>query len=278
MMPEEIELQLIVDVQLNKRVGKVKTKSWFPITNDIVGHQDFYDQEDQFPQIYKVFLYIRSRFSHENKDRVRIHLGVASDRTKASISDIIKVIGKLNQKRWKVLDESLLQQVPVEHSSSTQQVPVEHSSSQKKPPREEKRREEERTTLVHFSVDDKMLESVYQKYPRKEGKSKGLKILKPKIKTQQDLDDLSKAVDKYASMQVGKEKEFIMIFKTFAGCWRDYLDPDVGTVVKPKGPPPKPYVPLVVTPHPGGDGKLKELLSAMGGARSLTDLVGKSRQ
>jgi len=61
-------------------------------------------------------------------------------------------------------------------------------------------------------------------YPRKEGKFKGVQKLSKEIKTEQDLADLKLAIDNYAKLCVGKEKEYIKHFSTFAGCWRDYLD------------------------------------------------------
>ena len=69
------------------------------------------------------------------------------------------------------------------------------------------------------------LESVYQRYPRKEGKTRGLEKLRREIKTPDDFEALGKAVDNYAALvrRDGTEPRFVKHFSTFAGCWRDYL-------------------------------------------------------
>lgn len=79
-------------------------------------------------------------------------------------------------------------------------------------------------------------EALYQKYPRKEGKSSGLKTCKAQIKTEADYEMLSGAIDRYAEhcRTNVRETRFIKIFSTFMNQWRDWLDPDTGTAVKAK--------------------------------------------
>lgn len=74
------------------------------------------------------------------------------------------------------------------------------------------------------------LESAYQLYPRKEGKSDGLRIARAQIKTPQDLANLKTAIERYrAKLKVeGKGPEFIKHFSTFMSTWRDWLDPETG--------------------------------------------------
>lgn len=72
------------------------------------------------------------------------------------------------------------------------------------------------------------LESAYQTYPLKEGKTPGLKILAREIQTQDDYDALLRAILKYSRSERVK-RGFILNFKTFAGQWRDWAAEDVGT-------------------------------------------------
>lgn len=76
------------------------------------------------------------------------------------------------------------------------------------------------------------LEPIYARYPRKEGKSRGLTILKASIKTPADAMDADRALTNFlAHLKRSKvESEFIPHFKTWAGSWRDWLDPNAGTV------------------------------------------------
>ena len=61
-------------------------------------------------------------------------------------------------------------------------------------------------------------------YPRKEGKTRGVKKLCSEIKNQQDLENLQTAIKNYAQHVKSQEKQYIKIFSTFAGDWRDYVD------------------------------------------------------
>lgn len=79
------------------------------------------------------------------------------------------------------------------------------------------------------------LESAYQKYPRKEGKTPGMKRLAREIRSQKDFDDLNKAVENYARAKEGKDKDYIKLFSTFVAEWRDWVDsrpesPTINTV------------------------------------------------
>lgn len=73
-------------------------------------------------------------------------------------------------------------------------------------------------------------DSLYKKYPRKEGKQKGLAICKVQIKTDEDFNLLSKAIDQY-TLHVQKnatEGKYIKHFSTFMNGWRDWVDPETG--------------------------------------------------
>jgi hypothetical protein len=74
------------------------------------------------------------------------------------------------------------------------------------------------------------LDAVYARYPRKEGKSLGLKKLAASIKTPSDFDDAFKALAAFLAhhKRKGTQAEFIPQFKTWAGSWRDCLDPSYG--------------------------------------------------
>lgn len=76
--------------------------------------------------------------------------------------------------------------------------------------------------------------AVYAIYPRKDGKSKGLKICAKVIKTQVQYDLLLVAVKRYAAEMRGTEKQFIKHFDTWMGCWTDYADDKPGVATTPK--------------------------------------------
>lgn len=79
-------------------------------------------------------------------------------------------------------------------------------------------------------------DSLYQKYPRKLGKTAGLIKARAQIKSQAEYDDLSLAIEKY-SEYITREKtepQFIKHFSTFMTSWRDWLDTGVGAALDAK--------------------------------------------
>lgn len=76
-------------------------------------------------------------------------------------------------------------------------------------------------------------ESLYRKYPRKEGKQKGIAACKAQIKSPEDYAALSLAIDRYSAhlKTHGTETRFVKHFSTFMGSWRDWLEADTGKVV-----------------------------------------------
>jgi hypothetical protein len=69
------------------------------------------------------------------------------------------------------------------------------------------------------------VERVYQElYPRKEGKTRGMKRLARQIKNETHLAEFEKAVRNYAEKCEGRDTEYIKQFSTFASEWREWID------------------------------------------------------
>ena len=70
------------------------------------------------------------------------------------------------------------------------------------------------------------LEEVYKKYPRKLGKSQGMRKLKQTIKKPEDFEQLKKSVDSFSALMKKEMRaaDKIPYFSTFANSWRDYLE------------------------------------------------------
>lgn len=101
---------------------------------------------------------------------------------------------------------------------------------------EENRIENTIVQSAKADMDELDFESLYQKYPRKEGKTPGMQICKRTIKTKADFDALSLAIAKYAARCATeqRDKKYIMLFKTFMGQWRDVLEPGWGGGLQPQ--------------------------------------------
>lgn len=67
-------------------------------------------------------------------------------------------------------------------------------------------------------------ESAYRRYPRKDGKSKGIKKLRAEIKVAEDFEKLVLAIENYSSSRRGQDSQFTKHFSTFASEWRDWIE------------------------------------------------------
>lgn len=77
------------------------------------------------------------------------------------------------------------------------------------------------------------LESVYRRFPRREGKSRGLKKLKSEIRTLADFEQLVVSVENYAASRRGEDPKFTKHFSTWVAEWRDWIEmPSVTTPVR----------------------------------------------
>lgn len=69
-------------------------------------------------------------------------------------------------------------------------------------------------------------DSIYQQYPRKEGKKRGMEFLKRHVTTQDQFERLRRSVSNYAA-KVAREKtepRFVKLFSSFVAVFEDYVD------------------------------------------------------
>lgn len=91
-------------------------------------------------------------------------------------------------------------------------------------------RTNERTNVSEKHMSDKSdelvfdFESIYNAYPRKEGKTNGFKKLASEIKSIDDYNLLKEAVSNYANQVDGQDKKYIKLFSSFTSVWRDYIE------------------------------------------------------
>ena len=74
------------------------------------------------------------------------------------------------------------------------------------------------------------LDLAYLAYPRKEGKSPGMRTAKAQIKTREDLAALTLAIENYKAnlKRKGTKPDFVLLWSTFMNQWRDWSDPSHG--------------------------------------------------
>lgn len=99
-------------------------------------------------------------------------------------------------------------------------------------------------------VLDLDLEEAYAPYPRKDGgKSPGMAKLRRTVKTPETLAQLKLAVKHYTQLVTGRERQYVMLWKTFSNCWQDYVDPNV-LAAGSSSPVSAPRVPSLPAPPP----------------------------
>lgn len=83
-------------------------------------------------------------------------------------------------------------------------------------------------------------EILYKAYPKKVGKSGGLKTCKAQIKNQDDYDNLKHAIERYTAhcSKNITDPKYVKQFDTFMSGWRDWLDKDVGEIAAGVGEDP----------------------------------------
>lgn len=75
------------------------------------------------------------------------------------------------------------------------------------------------------TIEEFNFEKIYEEYPRKLGKSLGIRRLQQKIKTKERYDLLLNAVInfKHVCEMAGTEEKFIPHFSTWVNKWEDYI-------------------------------------------------------
>lgn len=67
-------------------------------------------------------------------------------------------------------------------------------------------------------------EELYQAYPRKEGKQKGIAYAEEHITTAADFEALRRAIANYARQVDGQDPKYTKHFSSFMRCWKDYVN------------------------------------------------------
>lgn len=215
---QSVTIEIINWSHYNKRPD-IKKTWWFAMSNSFFEEQKFGDWslEDR-----AVWLYLLCIASKEQSAKISVNLAFAKRVAGISPQILNRVVMKLEKIqciRVHVHDPYGSVRDPVgTGQEKTGQNTIAHSSQdspllQKKEPAPKK----ELVAVLH---------SVYEKYPRKLGKSTGMKRLEKELTTMVELELFQTAVQNYVNeCEINKtETKFIKHFSTFSNCWRDYVD------------------------------------------------------
>jgi hypothetical protein len=196
----------------------VKKPSWFRLSHDLFEDPDFYDFS---PNEMLAWIYILCHASKKNSETITV-----------SILHLERV-GRIKEKDFRsaVRKLELLQCITVPDTHTLRDRHVSDTPTNATNERTNETRRDEHADLPPQARPVLDFESLYQKYPRKEGKQKGVQACKAQIHTPEDFNALSAAIDRYREKirREGTEQKYIKHFSSFMASWRDWLEPDAGT-------------------------------------------------
>lgn len=196
-------------------------KKWWAFDCDTLLHPDFFEIDGDH---FKVYCWIISVANKFGSAQIKLHKKHAEKMLHISSEKLHDAIMYLNDKRIKTRIRS-----NSNGSVRKRTIPS---------PRIDKNRVEEirEEYIAHpAAVRPSDFENVYEKYPRKQGKSRGLAKMKAQVKTLEDLHHFGIALENY-NKHLKKnriDQQFIKHFDTWVGEWRDWIDPQTGTAAKP---------------------------------------------
>lgn len=203
----------ILGFEKYKGRADVAHNSWFRCSNRLLEDPDFFDftAEEKL-----VWIYLLSIASQKNTSDIHVSHQHAHHVCRLSEKAVTTAIEKLCE--IKVIKRLRARTLRGRYVGDTRTCATDITDRQDK--------------TKHNTTREFDFELVYKKYPRKEGKSEGIKKLTREIKTLEDFENFSKAVDRYRDhvIKAGTEPKFIKHFSSFVSIWRDWLDPDTGQV------------------------------------------------
>ena len=194
--------------------------SWFRLENTFFSDQGVFPLTDSQKVLY---LFVVCELSKKNKDQVDLRLDY--------ISAMLNRTKKMIESDFKVLNSARL--LVSERRQSDGTVPSSRpATNETNETRRNVTRQEETHAHSRPVLD---FDSLYQKYPLKKGKQRGIQICQKQITSPELYAALSGAIDRYSDdvIRTATEARFIKHFSTFMASWRDWLDSDVGTSTLP---------------------------------------------
>lgn len=209
----------------------VKRQMWFRVDNNVWFH---HKMRGLTVSEMGVFLFLLCEASSQDKHgSARVDTGLIPFRTKLLQSCVFK----LEQKQV-LTKKHVAKNTPTDNTIQTIQTDIEDTSPDvvaEAPtptpcPTTNSKLDKKTQNKKHREDLRSELEKLYEVYPRKEKKKKGLDLLERQFLKEPTpyplphpwLARLARAIKNYTSMKSDSEKKFIMQFSTFAGCWEDY--------------------------------------------------------
>ena len=189
--------------------------SWFRLENSIMTSEDLFGLKIEHKWVWVCLLCLASRKAGEFEVSLDWLATTANIPRKVVVEAIHELMVRPQISTIEIIDGNLAT------PSGNQTVSLLHTTNE----RTNDTIRNERTN-AHLA----MLDTAYQIYPLKKGKSKGLERAKREVKEHEG-DMFISAIRRYRDHieKEGIEPKFIKHFSTWVGEWRDWLDSDAGT-------------------------------------------------
>lgn len=204
---EFVTVRIVNWEKYQTKTKDIKRPWWFALSNTLVEDPAFYDfTAGQF----KAWIYILSQASKQQKCAVQIffkHAQIVSNISRLDMEKAIQNLVKIGACAiWSDSGHDLV------GLQSAHYITLQNKT------------EQNNTQIAQPSMGE--FEILYQEYPRKEGKSRGMAKLKSQIKTPEEFDLLRKAIQNYKAHCVsrGLDAQYIKQFSTFVSEWRDWSE------------------------------------------------------
>jgi hypothetical protein len=231
----------------------VKNPSWFRMSNGFFEDPDFYD----FTAIeIQTWIYIMSLASKKSSATITINFTHAERIGRIKRRELLEAAKKLQAIHVITVDVTDAERerngdVTETHATLHNKTDITDITNT--------------STLTRASVLAS-LDLLYRRYPKKRGKAAGIKRLAGMVKTQDDLDSVTRALDTYLRYlkREATEPRYILHFSSWVSEWRDWLDNDAGKIVLVSSP----QIPLVAPPRekePEHEPPPADLLKSHGG-------------
>jgi hypothetical protein len=202
----------------------VTKPSWFRLSHDLFENPEFFD----FSHADLVsWIYILSMASKKNSAVIQVNM------------QHVERIGRVKAKDFHVAIEKLkfIQCVHVDYTDTLRGRYADDTPTNATNERDERNETNEHMPDSAAAEPRRAFDfdALYKKYPRKDGKTKGIAVCRTQVKSPEDFAALSMAIDRYGEhcKRTISDPKYIKHFSTFMNSWRDWLEADTGTAPKP---------------------------------------------
>lgn len=192
-----------------------KASSWFRLENDWLqdGRVFEWNNDKRIVWIYIIGIYSAKR----NKGSGEIVPKIASIVCRVSENKLLEIINEF-------ADAQAIELIEKCHGHEHHPLPRATATGPTNERTNERTSSKQEITPNAGASGNFDFNDAYEKYPRKVGKSAGLKTAQKTVKNEDDYNNLLKAINNYSTHVKGNDPKHIKHFSSFMSEWRDWIE------------------------------------------------------